>query len=99
MDESEIETFESISRAIEGGLAYSRALVAFYSREYPARRACQWELTAAFLAAQRAGVNPRQRVLVVNPERGGDHVQPIELRDALYASVASTTDAAGHRAH
>ncbi len=98
LDESEIETFESISQAIERGLAHSRALLAFYSQEYQARRACQWELTAAFLAAQRAGVNPRQRVLVVNPERGADHVQPVELRDALYAAAASTGDAADHRA-
>ena len=94
MDESGIETFDSISHSIERGLACSRALLAFYSREYPARRACQWELTAAFLGAQRAGVNPRQRVLVVNPEPGVDHVQPVELRDALYAGAASTGDAA-----
>jgi hypothetical protein len=98
LDESGIETFESISQSIERELAYSQALLAFYSREYPARRACQWELTAAFLAAQRAGVNPRRRVLVVNPKDGAGHVQPVELRDALYAGVASTADAAGYRA-
>jgi Flp pilus assembly protein TadD len=96
LDEREVETFESIRAAIEGGLAFSRVLVAFYSREYPARRACQWELTAAFLAAQRAGVNPRHRVLVVNPERGPEHIQPVELRDALYADAPSPGDAAGH---
>jgi hypothetical protein len=98
LDESGIETFESISQSIEHGLANSRALLAFYSQEYPVRRACQWELTAAFLGAQRAGVNPRRRVLVVNPEDGAGHVQPVELRDALYAGVASTADAAGYRA-
>lgn len=65
----EIETFASISAAIENRLARSKALVVFYSHAYPARRACQWELTAAFLAAQRGGDNPRS-VLVVNPEPG-----------------------------
>jgi Flp pilus assembly protein TadD len=98
LDETEVETFESIRGGIENGLAFSRALVAFYSQEYPARRACQWELTAAFLAAQRAGVNPRQRMLVVNPEQGPDHIQPVELRDALYADPPSLGDPAGHRA-
>ena len=62
------------------------------------RRACQWELTTAFLAAQRAGVDPRNRVLVVNPEQGVDHVQPVELRDARYAVAVSPGDGAGHRA-
>lgn len=98
LDDSKIETFESISHAIERGLACSRVLLAFYSREYPVRRACQWELTTAFLAAQRAGVDPRNRVLVVNPEQGVDHVQPVELRDARYAVAVSPGDGAGHRA-
>jgi tetratricopeptide (TPR) repeat protein len=97
LDETKVETFESIRGAIESGLAFSRALVAFYSQEYPARPACQWELTAAFLAAQRAGVDPRQRVLVVNPEQGPDHIEPVELRDALYTDAPSQGDPAGHR--
>ncbi len=97
LDETGVETFESIRAAIENGLAFSRALVAFYSQKYPARPACQWELTAAFLAAQRAGVNPRHRVLVVNPEQGPNHIQPVELRDALYADAPSPGDPAGHR--
>ena len=67
LDDADIDDFESISRTIEQGLARSKALVAYYSTTYPTRRACQWELTAAFLAAQRHG-NPQRRVLVVNPE-------------------------------
>jgi hypothetical protein len=45
---------------------------------------------AAFLAAQSQG-DPRERVLVVNPERdelGGsvnEHIHPVELRDARFA--------------
>ena len=95
LDDGEIDTFASISRAIEHGLEHSRVLVAFYSHAYPLRRACQWELTAAMLAAQRAGRDPRDRVLVINPENGAGHVEPVELRDALYAPPPATEDAVG----
>jgi hypothetical protein len=88
LDESEIDTFASITAAVATGLAHSKVLVAYYSREYPSRRACQWELTAAFLAAQRAGDDPRKRVLVVNPEQATDHLHPVELRDALFVQAA-----------
>src|SRR5262249_14367210 len=66
-DTGEISDFESITRAVQQGLAKSKTLLAYYSKAYPTRRACQWELTAAFLAAQQEG-DPRQRVFVVNPE-------------------------------
>ncbi len=66
-DAAEINDFASITRAVTEGLAKSKALLAYYSKTYPLRRACQWELTAAFLAAQTEG-DPRRRVLVVNPE-------------------------------
>jgi hypothetical protein len=82
-DETAIEDFESITRAIKEGLANSRALLAYYSRMYPQRRACQWELTTAFLAAQTEG-DPRERVLVVNPESDTSHIHPIELQDAKH---------------
>lgn len=70
LDETEIDSFASITRRLTDGLAHSRALVALYGATYPARRACQFELTAAFLAAQRLG-DPRDRVLVVNRPRPG----------------------------
>ena len=73
------------------GLAKSKALVAYYSHTYPLRRACQWELTAAYLAGQAEG-DPRQRVLVISPEKGNDHIHPIELRDAKFRN-APTDDA------
>ena len=85
-DASNIETFDSITRAITAGLGNAKALVAFYSAVYPTRRACQWELAAALLAAYNEG-DPRQRVWVLNPEDGVDHIDPIELRDALFARV------------
>jgi len=88
-DESEIESHDGITGAVRAGLARSKLLVAYYSDLYPTRRACQWELTAAFLAAQALGEDPRRRVLVVNPRQGHDgealfdHIQPVQLRDAL----------------
>src|SRR5664280_645697 len=88
-DAAEIDDFASITRAVTEGLAKSKALLAYYSKTYPLRRACQWELTAAFLAAQTEG-DPRRRVLVINPEKKPDnpdpsaHIHPIELRDAKF---------------
>ncbi len=59
-------------------------VLAYYSRDYPTRSACQHELTIAFLAGQREG-DPRGRILVVNPEPTTDHVHPIELRDSRHS--------------
>ena len=88
-DAAEINDFASITRAVTEGLAKSKALLAYYSKTYPLRRACQWELTAAFLAAQTEG-DPRRRVLVINPEEGADHIHPIELRDAKFRNAPNT---------
>ncbi len=90
-DAREIADFASITRAVEQGLAKSKALLAYYSKAYPIRRACQWELTGAFLAAQQEG-DPRRRVLVVNPEAGAGHIHPIELRDAKFSSAPASGD-------
>jgi tetratricopeptide repeat protein/TIR domain-containing protein len=85
-DAAEINDFASITRAVTEGLAKSKTLLAYYSQTYPLRRACQWELTAAFLAAQIEG-DPRRRVLVVSPEESADHIHPIELRDAKFRNA------------
>jgi hypothetical protein len=61
IDKSEINDFASISISIFNGLAHSKALLAYYSQNYWLSRACQWELTAGFLAAQHEG-DPRKRV-------------------------------------
>lgn len=93
MYETDVADHESITRAIVQGLARSKALLAYYSTSYPRSRPCQWELTAAFLAAQREG-QPERRVLVVNPEEGRpDHIHPVELRDAKYQSAPDLGDA------
>jgi tetratricopeptide (TPR) repeat protein len=82
-DENDVEDFESISARLSQGVSRSKALLALYSVTYPTRRACQFELTAAFVAGQGVG-DPRARVLVINPSQGIDHIQPVELRDALF---------------
>lgn len=97
-DESAVESFSAVSHTVGEGLAVCKALLAFYSRTYPTRRACQWELTAAFIAAQRLG-EPSRRILVVNPEPDSrDHIQPAALRDTLLPPFPAPDDAAGFRA-
>jgi tetratricopeptide (TPR) repeat protein len=84
-----ISAFDGITDEIVAGLAGAKVLLAYYSTRYPTRHACQWELTAAFIAGQREG-SPIRRVLVVNPAENSDHVQPIELEDACYFSAPRT---------
>ena len=86
IDKKKIPDFASITCSIVEGLAKSKVLLAYYSRNYSSSRACQWELTAAFLAAQREG-NPQQRVLIINSESDVEHIQPIELRDELFQNL------------
>src|SRR5271165_5946732 len=88
-DAAEINDFASITRAVTEGLARSKALLAYYSKTYPLRRACQWELTAAFLATRAEG-DPRRRVLVVSPESSAGHIHPIQLHDEKYLKAPST---------
>jgi tetratricopeptide (TPR) repeat protein len=85
-DQREIQEFAPITDEIRTGLAGAKALLAWYSEDYPKSRPCQMELTAALLAAQSAG-NPRERVLVVNPAGTAAHIEPIELRDTQYAAA------------
>jgi len=89
-DVAGIETFGRVTRSIQDGLAHSKALVALYSDTYLTRRACQWELTAAFLTAQHEGC-PARRVLIINPEDHAEHIHPIELRDALFVQISEDT--------
>ena len=92
IDETRIEDFTSIQSNIESGLAKSKALLAWYSTRYPESRACQWELTAALLAAQQEEKDVRKRILLVNPENESTHIYPVELRDTLYRSGPDTSE-------
>jgi tetratricopeptide (TPR) repeat protein len=88
VDERSVDVHDSITGRIREGLANSAALLAYYSRDYPTRLACQRELTAAFLAAKGSG-QVAQRILVVNPESGEDHIEPVELRDLRFQRPSS----------
>ena len=83
IDERRIEVFESIQAGIDKGLSQSAAVLTWYSPRYAASRACQWELTAASLAAQKTG-KVLARILVVNTERSNAHIEPVELKDSRY---------------
>ncbi|UEM21100.1 toll/interleukin-1 receptor domain-containing protein [Skermanella mucosa] len=81
-DETEITDGDSIVRRIVEGLGCARMLVAWYSAIYPTRRACQWELTAAIIAARQESPNGQmveRRILALNPEPGTGHLQPAEM--------------------
>ena len=88
-DANEIDDLASIQHAIDHGLAHARALLVWYSKDYNASRACQWELTTAYCAAQASGGDPRRRVLVVNPEASPGHIVLPELFDQLHLNAAA----------
>jgi hypothetical protein len=79
-DETAIDEGASITREIREGIADSKLLVAFYSSTYPLSGACQEELVSAWLAAEAAGEHPQDRVRIINPEPGFDHI-PVPLRE------------------
>lgn len=83
VDDTAVDDFASITATIAEALSRCRVLLAVYSADYPQRRACQWELTFAYLTGQAEG-DPRRRILVINPEAKADHVQPVELRDTRH---------------
>lgn len=88
LDRSRVECFEDITKAIDNGLTHAKAILCFYSEGYARSRICQWELTAAFVAAQRGG-EPRDRVLIVNPTTKSSHI-PKDLHRTLYSSQRSS---------
>jgi hypothetical protein len=92
IDDRAIDNFEPITGHIQKGLSESKVLLAFYSKVYPTRRACQWELTATYLAALQEG-DPARRVLVINPEPTSNHIHPVELRDARHHPAPAVGDA------
>lgn len=83
LDEDDIEPFASITDTIAAALSRAKALVAYFSRRYADRPACQQELMSAFLAGQCEG-DPCGRIMVINPEPGTDHLRPVHLADAKF---------------
>ena len=92
-DANEIDDLASIQHAIDHGLAHARALLVWYSKDYNASRACQWELTTAYCAAQASGGDPRRRVLVVNPDASPGHIALPDLFDQLHLNAAALSAA------
>lgn len=85
-----IDEFAPITRELADAIAGSRVLLVYYSRVLATRYACQWELTAAFVAAKRHGA-PANRVLAINPEPDSRHIAPMELADATFFSGPVTS--------
>lgn len=86
MDRREIGDGAPVTETIVQGLARSRVLLAWYAPAYALSRPCQWELTAAYLAAQQEGGKVGQRLLIVNPVEGTAHVGQAHLRDCQHLS-------------
>ena len=76
-DQTALPDFAPITPEIRHAIATSRALLAFYSWDYPLSRACFKELSTLWMAAQQAGALPYSRELVLNPETGFDHMPPV----------------------
>jgi tetratricopeptide (TPR) repeat protein len=93
-DRTHLRPFDPISSAVRDGIASSKALVAWYSRSYPTRRACREEMTLALLASENAG-DEVIRVLGVNPEDDLKHVAEARLFEHLFAmrELANDMDA------
>ncbi|HEY6898578.1 MAG TPA: toll/interleukin-1 receptor domain-containing protein, partial [Rhodocyclaceae bacterium] len=89
LDRNEVDDAGDIQARITQGLAQSKALLAWFSARYPASRACQWEITAALIAA-RADTGPTHRVLAVNPEPGDEHIRPLAARNIQHFAAPGT---------
>ncbi|MBM7773249.1 tetratricopeptide (TPR) repeat protein [Actinokineospora baliensis] len=79
--DTDIATFDRITATLAAEVDAAELFVVFYSRRYPTRYACQWELTRAFLGAHG---DPMGKILVINPEPDEHHIAPVELTDAGY---------------
>ena len=83
LDEDRIPLFVGVTAEIEAALR-QRTDGGVLLASYPSRMACQFELTAAYLAGLAEG-DPSRRIVVINPELGTDHLQPVELADDRFA--------------
>jgi len=93
LDEEDIPQYHGITAEIERALHESKTLLAYYSRHFAGRAACQYELTAAFLAGQRQG-DPTARIMVLNPHGETDHLVPVELAEDRFDRLPAVSDRA-----
>ena len=96
IDRESVRPFESIDERIKHGLARCRLLVAFYSLDYGQSRACQWELTSAYIAGEQEG-DATRRIAVIrdNPANGVSYLQPIALQSGKFLDLLESGDAGG----
>ncbi len=92
VDDREIERHAGLSDSIRSAIADSAAMLAYYSRTYATRPACQWELIAAFSAARPAG-EVAERILVVNREQDEKHLHDLDTRRCPSGGAAAATKA------
>jgi hypothetical protein len=95
-DETAIDDGASITARIVEGLGASALLLAWYSHNYARSRVCQWELTAALVAAEHERALDR-RLLVLNPDKGTAHIQPLPLRDKLFLDANAPVESLAAR--
>ncbi|MBB1486192.1 tetratricopeptide repeat protein [Oceanospirillum sediminis] len=91
LDQSNIETTDSISDEVKEGLSSSHVMLVLFSNDYPESRFCQFELTTAYIAAfNELNGAPNKRIFVLNLDEGKDKNSkaleklPIELQGALH---------------
>ncbi|RAS59243.1 hypothetical protein C8D87_115103 [Lentzea atacamensis] len=82
IDREKIRPGQGLTPEIEKGLRRSKLFVVYYSSCYAIRHSCQLELLHALLSDEVEG--GESRILVINPESGREHIQPVALQDKLY---------------
>lgn len=94
-DEERVEEGGSIREAIRVAIARSRTLICWMSEDYHESRACQWELTTAWVAAESSGT-PTKRVLLVLPP-GTSEVKHVSIlaRDYRAFRIPQAPDGVG----
>ena len=90
-DEERTASYDCILNILNEGLSLSKALLAYYSREYSRSRTCQWEITQAFIAGEKEARASEaialSRIIIVNPERSKKHIFPEEFGKAFSARL------------
>jgi hypothetical protein len=83
IDQEDVPAFSAVTQQAQAAIAQAKAMLVYYSGDYRESPACQWELRQAFIAAMGYGA-PTERILVINPEPGSDHIEPVTLRAAQH---------------
>ena len=93
IDNNDIPVFSSLQRAIPLGVARSKALIAWYSDDYEDSEYCNWELIAAYIAAEGCGKGFEGRIFVLNPKKTREHISRSLLNDQVGPDCHDLDDA------